>query len=166
MNFASTPKGDTVRPAAVRDNRLSRRTATVKAWLAAKPGASAEPFSARKGAAPIAVFYKITGKMFAILSLRSPANVILKCDPYLATMLRKEYAGVGHRSHLDKRYWISVNLDADVPTKEIKRLVSQSYDLIRDNLTAKQRAELERLTSSGRGARNKITRSGRLSEAP
>jgi predicted DNA-binding protein (MmcQ/YjbR family) len=82
--------------------------------------------------------------MFAILSVRQSEYVILKCDPHFATLLRKEYSGVGHRSHLDRRYWISVDLDADVPVKEIKRLVTQSYELVCAKLTGKQKAELER----------------------
>jgi predicted DNA-binding protein (MmcQ/YjbR family) len=79
--------------------------------------------------------------MFAILSVRVE-DVILKCDPMLAAVLRKEYTGVGHRSHLDRRFWISVRLDADVPLKEVKRLVSLSYDLVCTNLTAKQKTAL------------------------
>ena len=92
------------------------------------------------------------GKTFAILSVRGVEDVILKCDPLLVSTLREKYEGVGHRSHLDRRYWISVRLDADVPAKEIKRLVSISYDLVCDNLTAKQRAELARSASSENGS--------------
>jgi predicted DNA-binding protein (MmcQ/YjbR family) len=88
------------------------------------------------------------GKMFAILSIRGVEDVILKCDPLLASVLRKDYTGVGHRSHLDRRFWISVRLDADVPLKEIKRLVSLSYDLVCANLTATQRSALARLASN------------------
>ena len=133
-------------PPANDDLRIGKRTAVVKDWLAAKPGSVAEPLSARPGSAPIAEIYKVKGKIFAILSVRRIENVILKCDPHLATMLRERYAGIGHRSHLDRRYWISVNLDADVPSKEIKRLVSQSYDLVCSKLTGKQKAELTRTT--------------------
>jgi predicted DNA-binding protein (MmcQ/YjbR family) len=88
------------------------------------------------------------GKMFAILSVRGVPDVILKCDPVLAAALRTDYTGIGHRSHLDRRFWISVRLDADVPTKEIRRLVSLSYDLVCANLTAKQRTALARLAAS------------------
>jgi ribosomal protein L14E/L6E/L27E len=61
-------------------------TAAVKTWLEAKPGAVGEPFSARRGSAPIAVMYKVMDKLFAILSARDDEYVILKCDPTLATM--------------------------------------------------------------------------------
>ena len=55
--------------------------------------------------------------------------------------------GVGHRSHLDRRYWISVNLDSDVPAEEIDRLAAHSYEQVCATLTRKQKAELAALTS-------------------
>ncbi len=131
----------------------SERTATVRAWIEAKPGAEGRAFSPGKSSPPLNVIYKVMGKIFAILSLRGVEDVILKCDPLLAEALRKDYAGVGHRSHLDRRFWISVRLDADVPMKEVRRLVSLSYELVCADLTAKQRAELGRLAPEENVAR-------------
>ncbi len=116
-------------------------TAIVQAALAAKPGAVCAPLPS----APGVVMYKVMGKMFAILENRRLAAVILKCDPSTAEILRQQYSGVGHRSHLDRRYWICVNLEADVPVEEIERLATQSYDLVCAKLTRKQRAELAAL---------------------
>jgi predicted DNA-binding protein (MmcQ/YjbR family) len=48
-------------------------------------------------------------------------------------------------AHLDKRFWISVDLDADVPAKEIRRLVDHSYDVVCAGLTRKQSADLAAL---------------------
>jgi predicted DNA-binding protein (MmcQ/YjbR family) len=127
---------------------LSPRTEALKAFLDAKPGAVAGPITAPRGSAPIALIYKVMGKMFAILSVRGPEGVILKCDPHLVEILREQYEGVGHRSHLDRRFWISVSLDADVPAEEVERLASGSYDLVCAGLTRKQRAELENLFPS------------------
>jgi predicted DNA-binding protein (MmcQ/YjbR family) len=131
-------------PAASGASKLSKRTANVKAWIEAKPGAEGRPFSPGKNAPPLVVIYKVMGKIFAILAVRGVEDVILKCDPLLASALRKDYAGIGHRSHLDPRFWISVRLDADVPAREIRRLVSLSYELVCESLTARQRAELAR----------------------
>jgi predicted DNA-binding protein (MmcQ/YjbR family) len=88
------------------------------------------------------MMYKVAGKMFAIVGLGEAEHVILKCDPHLVEILKETYAGVGHRSHLDPRHWISVTLDADVPADEIDRLVDQSYDLVCATLSRKQRGEL------------------------
>jgi predicted DNA-binding protein (MmcQ/YjbR family) len=119
----------------------SQQVASVQAVIEAIPGAE----GSRLPSAPAVTLYKVMGKMFAILEVRRVQVVILKCDPHLPEILREQYAGVGHRSHLDRRFWISVDLDADVPAEEIERLVAQSYDLVRAKLTRKQKAELEAL---------------------
>ncbi len=115
----------------------------LKALLDARPGAHVDHYCPPRSDVPLAAMYKIMGKMFAILSLRGEAYVILKCDPFEADLLRETYESVGHRSHLDKRFWISIDLDGDVPPDEIERLVGQSHDLVRASLTRKQRAALD-----------------------
>ena len=130
------------------------RTAALMACLQAKPGAGANPMSAPRATTPSALIYKVMGKMFAIVSLRGSENVILKCDPNLAQDLREQYAGVGHRSHLDRRYWISVSLDADVPAREVEQLAGHSYELVRSSLTRKQQAELAALSCAGTAAQS------------
>ncbi len=91
--------------------------------------------------------YKVMDKIFAILEMRRIEALILKCDPNMVEVLRAKYAGVGHRTHLDRRFWICVNLDADVPADEIDRLATHSYDLVCASLTRKQKAELAALSS-------------------
>ncbi|WP_293904162.1 MmcQ/YjbR family DNA-binding protein [Phenylobacterium sp.] len=122
---------------------LSPRVAALRAVLETKPGAAGASLPSARGV----VIYKVMGKMFAILTDHKIENVILKCDPHLAEVLREQYAGVGHRSHLDRRFWISVNLDADVPADEIERLAGHSYDLVCAGLTRKQKAELAALSA-------------------
>ncbi len=119
------------------DPTLTPACAALRDLLAAMPGAAAEPASA-----PCATIFKVMGKMFAILTHGKVQAVSLKCDPHLAEILREQYAGVGHRYHLDRRHWISVSLDADVPAEEIKRLAAGSYALVVAGLTRKQRGEL------------------------
>ncbi len=123
----------------------SQMTSAVKAALEAKPGAVGTPLPS----APGVLIYKVMGKMFAVLEVRRIEAVILKCDPHLVEILREQYEGVGHRSHLDRRFWICVTLTMDVPAEEVLRLASNSYDLVCAKLTRKQKAELEAL-SSGR----------------
>jgi predicted DNA-binding protein (MmcQ/YjbR family) len=106
------------------------------------PGAVAHPYIPPRATEPLILMYKVMGKMFAILSVRREEYVIVKCEPSLADLLREQYTGIGRRSHLDKRFWISINLDADVPLKETKSLVKSSYALICEGLTRKQKAEL------------------------
>jgi predicted DNA-binding protein (MmcQ/YjbR family) len=122
---------------------LPDRTAALKEVLDAMPGAVGAPMMASRGSVPLVLIYKIKGKMFAILSVRAEQFVVLKCDPFRAEILRETYSGVGHRSHLDPRFWISVELDADVPDEEIRALAAHSWDQVAATLTRKQRAELQ-----------------------
>ena len=124
------------------DSTYGRRVVALMTEFEAKPGAAARPISAPRAKSPNALIYYVCGKMFAILSVRGEEYLVLKCDPALAEMLRSRYAGVGHRTHLDKRFWIAVDLDADVPSREIKRLAEHSYELVRAGLPRKQQAEL------------------------
>ena len=113
------------------------QVAFVQARLDAMPGAVAE--TARvKGV----YLYKVAGKVFAILSTRADAAVSLKCDPVLAEILRETYACVGHRYHLDRRRWISVDLDGGLDDEELGRLAAGSYDLVKAGLTKAQRATI------------------------
>jgi predicted DNA-binding protein (MmcQ/YjbR family) len=121
---------------------LSQRTAALKERLDAKPGAVGAAMTPPRGSVPNVIIYKVMGKMFAILSVRGEESVILKCEEGLADILREQYAGVGHRSHLDPRHWICVSLDADVPEAEAWRLADRSYDLVCAGLTRKQVAAL------------------------
>jgi predicted DNA-binding protein (MmcQ/YjbR family) len=112
------------------------------AHLGAKPGAVAGPVPTPAGRAPPGMIYKVSGKMFAIVGLGAVEHVIVKSDPVLIEVLKQSYAGVGHRSHLDRRFWISILLNADVPVTEVFRLADQSYDRVRTSLTRKQQAAL------------------------
>ena len=125
---------------------LPVETAALKDVLDAMPGASAAPMTASRGTEPLVLIYKIMDKTFAILGVRAEPFVILKCDPFRADLLRQTYEGVGHRSHLDPRYWISVALDADVPADEVRALAAHSWDQVAATLTKKQRQELDAST--------------------
>src|SRR5580704_19544988 len=119
---------------------LAPRTAALKTYLDALPGSVADPRGPPRSGAPNILIYKVMGKMFAILSIRGPERVTVKCDPHLVEILKEQYTGAGHRGHLDRRFWICVALDADVPTEEVERLAAGSYDLVRAGLTRKQQA--------------------------
>ena len=100
------------------------RVAALAAFLDDKPGVE------RSNQRPNVAIYKVAGKMFAILSMKT-AYGVLKCAPDSIPMLKAKYAGVGHKTHLDPRHWIAVEIDSDVPPAEVRRLANLSYDLVR-----------------------------------
>ena len=115
---------------------------TLRQALAALPGVTVEGVPPRSPAA----MYKVMGKLFAILSAKGEW-VIVKSDPHLIEVLKDQYTGIGHRSHLDRRFWISVTFGGDVPPDEVRRLAVSSYERIRAGLTKKQQAELGALAN-------------------
>ena len=66
----------------------------------------------------------------------------LRCAPERIPELRERYEGIGPGWHMNKKHWISVRFDSDVPGELLKELVRQSYELATAHLTKKQRAEL------------------------
>jgi len=117
---------------------MSDTLSVVRAALDSQLGA----VGAALPSAPPVTLYKVMNKTFAILEVRKVQYLILKCDPHLAEVLREQYQAVGHRTHLDRRFWIAINLDGDVPTDQIVGLIALSYDLVCVALTRKQKAEL------------------------
>ena len=86
--------------------------------------------------------YKVAGKMFLLADMTDGRAVNVKCDPDHAIALRERYAEVTPGWHMNKKHWISVRFDSDVPGELLKELVRQSYELATAHLTKKQRAEL------------------------
>jgi predicted DNA-binding protein (MmcQ/YjbR family) len=80
----------------------------------------------------VSVFKAANGKMFAItVTAKEPLHVSVKCDPDLGEALRRDYDAIVEGYHLNKRHWITVTLNADVPDARVRELVQDSYDLVR-----------------------------------
>ena len=58
-------------------------------------------------------------------------SVNLKCDPFEADFLRQAFEDVTPGWHMNKTHWNTVTLGGDVPEDELKRMIEQSYDLIK-----------------------------------
>ena len=84
--------------------------------------------------------FKIGGKMFALTALDArPLTVSLKCEPSLAEALRAEHSAVRPGYHLNKRHWITVTLDDSLSDELVLRLVEDSYALVVDGLSKRER---------------------------
>jgi predicted DNA-binding protein (MmcQ/YjbR family) len=91
------------------------------------PGAT-EAFSFGPGCS---VFKAPNGKMFAVsVTSSEPLDISVKCDPGLAEALRRDHHAVVEGYHLNKRHWITVTLNADVPDAMVLGLIQDSYDLV------------------------------------
>ena len=53
----------------------------------------------------------------------------VKTDPEWRDVFRQTFSSVIPAYHLNKEHWNSIILDETVPEKDIKRMISESYDL-------------------------------------
>lgn len=79
---------------------------------------------------------KVGSKMFALISERGGMlNISLKCDPFLAEIIRRQYNAVTPGYHLNKKHWNTIVMDNSIPMEEIQSMIDHSYQLVLNNLT-------------------------------
>ena len=83
---------------------------------------------------------RISGSVFVNIELFD--FCCIKCDPDESGELQTSYIGIKPGWHMNKKYWISVYFNQDVPDGKIKELVSKSYDIVVRSLTKKEREML------------------------
>ena len=111
----------------------------VREWCHARPGVTEErPFG------PVTTVFKVSGKVFALCPLeRSPLELSLKCEPWLATALRRDHPGVVRPGyHLNKQHWNTVVCDGSLPDTMVLEMLEDSYDLVVERLPRRVRDEL------------------------
>ena len=76
----------------------------------------------RKNKRSFALTYERNGRIW----------VNVKVDPQWRDFWRNAYPSVVPAYHQNKEHWNSIILDGTVPEEEIRRMIAESYDLIRD----------------------------------
>jgi predicted DNA-binding protein (MmcQ/YjbR family) len=85
--------------------------------------------------------YKIMNKMFAYFSLVPKEGdffVNMKCEPGKSAQLREYYEGITFGYHSNKKHWISVYIQSDVPDRLIEELIEHSVEEVIKKLPKKQ----------------------------
>lgn len=85
--------------------------------------------------------YTIGDKWFCLLDLKEK-RCNLKCRPELILDLQDRYTGIVPAWHMNKRHWITVYLDSDVPVAKIVELVHDACSMVVNKLTKTRRREL------------------------
>ena len=62
-------------------------------------------------------------------------NLNVKVDPEWRDFWRTTYAAMIAGYHQNKEHWNTIILDGSIPDKEIRRMISESYDLVTDSPT-------------------------------
>ncbi len=101
----------------------------------------------KKGASECFPFDEVTlvfkiHKMFALTNLDGDLSVNLKCDPEKAIELREKYPAVKPGYHMNKRLWNTIEIDGSISDTMIKSWIVDSYQLVFESLTKKQKEEI------------------------
>lgn len=83
------------------------------------------------------------GKMFALTDLEDFESVNLKVDPEIGVELRERYPGVVPGYHMNKKHWITVQMDGSIPDKLLHQWIVDSYNLVASKLTKTQQRALD-----------------------
>ena len=87
-----------------------------------------EKFS--RGKFTILVFY-VNSHMFCYFNVDEFSNITIKCNTLEAAELKERYQAIGEPFNGDKRYWISVQPNQDLPDDMLKELVRNSYEIVK-----------------------------------
>jgi len=75
--------------------------------------------------------FKVNGKIFLLVSLTSqPLQFNAKCDPEKAIELREEYNCIIPGYHMNKKHWNTIIVDNTLTSKQLKELITHSYELV------------------------------------
>jgi predicted DNA-binding protein (MmcQ/YjbR family) len=87
--------------------------------------------------------YKVMGKLFALTHVDDFWGINLKCDPEIGVQLREGYSAVQPGYHMNKKHWITVQMDGSISDKLIKSWIDASYDLVVASLPKAQQKGLK-----------------------
>ena len=87
------------------------------------------------------LLFRISGKIFAGMSLEPPHSLMFKCTPEKFDELI-EIEGIVPAPYMARNKWVMLERLDVLSDPEIKSLISDSYDMIFSKLTKKAQAEL------------------------
>ena len=88
------------------------------------------------------VFY-VVDKWFCFANIDVFDFCDIKCNSEQIEDLQDRYEGIRPGYHMNKKHWISVYFDKDVPDKMIKDLIKQSYYIVVASLSKKEKEALQ-----------------------
>ena len=95
--------------------------------------------------------WQVGGKMFAAICTPGSDHkapyaghplLNLKCAPDQSLFLQEQHPEIHPGFYMDKKHWIAILLDGELPEDLILDLCRQSYDLVFSKLTKKMQKEI------------------------
>ena len=92
---------------------------------------------------PDALALRIGGKIFCLFDLSGHWRFYnLKVDPDFSVELQDRYGCIRPGFHMNKRHWISVDLNSNIPLTIEKDIIRHAYHQTAKGLSKKRRGEL------------------------
>ena len=89
-----------------------------------------------------AMRHRANKKTFAFINVHNDRLCVnLKCDPFEADFLRQAFSDVIPGFHMNKTHWNTVYLNGDVPEEILRRMIEQSYNLIKPKVRKRKHAD-------------------------
>ena len=89
---------------------------------------------------PDALALEIGGRIFCLLDLSAQWQFYnLKVDPEYSIELQERYSSIRPGFHMNKKHWISVNFNGDIPQSLHRHLIEHAYMQTIKALPRKQR---------------------------
>lgn len=86
--------------------------------------------------------YKVSGRIFAMISLSRPDHFAVKSDPDRSLLLRDRYVEITPAFHLNKRHWNDVSIVGELADSFLRAEIRHSYlVVVRKNVTPRQRRD-------------------------
>ena len=85
----------------------------------------------------------VAEKWFCLVNINIFEYCIIKCDSGQSGDLQDRYEAIRPGYHMNKKHWINVYFNQDVPDQTIKELVKRSYDLVVMSLSKKDKETLQ-----------------------
>jgi predicted DNA-binding protein (MmcQ/YjbR family) len=87
----------------------------------------------------------IKDKMFVLQGDDNKGNQIItvKLKPEFGELLRFQYEDIIPGYHMNKVHWNSLLLDGDVPDDVVREMLDESYELVLQSLSKKEKKEIE-----------------------
>lgn len=88
------------------------------------------------------IVFKAGGKMFLLANLEGPLSLNIKATPGDVADRIEHYSEVKPGYHMNKKHWITVEVENCTDDLRLQSWIDESYNLIVNNLPAKTKNEL------------------------
>ncbi len=95
---------------------------------------------------PEALVFKVMGKMFALVSQKDKVpGVTFKIAPADGEILVSQFESVVPGYHMNKKHWITISLNGELPDGMLTDLADGSYEIVVNKLTRADKNKLAQL---------------------